>query len=71
MVLEAIGGLESYIPCEHTTSGLPVAVINPRQARDFVKVLGVLAKTGQVHALAWHGAFCISYQTRSQAAKKQ
>jgi transposase len=51
VVLEATGGLESPIASELAIAGLAVAVINPRQARDFAKALGVLAKTDQVDAL--------------------
>lgn len=51
IVLEATGGLESPVASELAMVGLAVAVINPRQARDFAKALGVLAKTDQVDAL--------------------
>ena len=51
IVLEATGGLESPVASELAMAGLAVAVINPRQARDFAKALGVLAKTDQVDAL--------------------
>lgn len=51
IVLEATGGLESPIASELAIAGLAVAVINPRQARDFAKAIGVLAKTDQVDAL--------------------
>lgn len=50
IVLEATGGLESPIAGDLARAGLAVAVINPRQARDFAKALGVLAKTDQVDA---------------------
>ena len=33
------------------SKGLSVAVVNPRQARDFAKAIGVLAKTDKVDAL--------------------
>lgn len=51
IVLEATGGLESPVASELAMVGLAVAVIHPRQARDFAKALGVLAKTDQVDAL--------------------
>lgn len=51
IVIEATGGLESPVASELATAGLAVAVINPRQARDFARALGVLAKTDQVDAL--------------------
>ena len=50
IVMEATGGLEVRIATELASQGLPVAVINPRQARDFAKATGQLAKTDQVDA---------------------
>ena len=50
IVIEATGGLEVRIATELASKGLPVAVINPRQARDFAKATGRLAKTDQVDA---------------------
>jgi len=51
IVVEATGGLESPLVGELAAAGLSVAVINPRQARDFARALGILAKTDQVDAL--------------------
>ena len=51
IVLEATGGYETPVACALGTAGLPVAVINPRQARDFAKSLGRLAKTDRIDAL--------------------
>lgn len=50
IVMEATGGLEVRIATELAGKGLPVAVINPRQARDFAKATGRLAKTDRVDA---------------------
>jgi transposase len=50
IVMEATGGLETRLASELAAQGLPVAVINPRQARDFAKATGQLAKTDQVDA---------------------
>ncbi|MDP2976666.1 MAG: transposase, partial [Anaerolineales bacterium] len=50
IVIEATGGLEIRIATELASKGLQVAVINPRQARDFAKATGRLAKTDQVDA---------------------
>lgn len=50
IVMEATGGLEVRIATELAGQGLPVAIINPRQARDFAKATGQLAKTDQVDA---------------------
>lgn len=50
IVMEATGGLEMRLASELAAKGLPVAVINPRQARDFAKATGQLAKTDMVDA---------------------
>lgn len=50
VVLEATGGLEVRLASELAAVGLQVAVINPRQARDFAKATGRLAKTDLVDA---------------------
>ncbi len=50
IVIEATGGLEVRIATALASAGLPVAVINPRQARDFAKATGRLAKTDRVDA---------------------
>lgn len=58
IVMEATGGLETLLYSALTIAGLPAAVINPRQARDFAKALGKLAKTDAIDArvLARFGA---------------
>jgi transposase len=50
VVLEATGGYERGLVCALQAAGLTVARVNPRQARDFAKSMGVLAKTDQVDA---------------------
>ncbi len=45
VVLEATGGLEMTVLAALTVAGLPVAVVNPRQVRDFARATGHLAKT--------------------------
>jgi transposase len=50
IVMEATGGLETRLASELAAGGLPLAVINPRQARDFAKASGQLAKTDRVDA---------------------
>jgi transposase len=50
VVMEATGGYEAALACALQAAGLPVAVINPRQARDFAKSLGRLAKTDRIDA---------------------
>src|SRR5579883_1891728 len=41
IVLEATGGLEFEVACALQAAGFAVAVINPRQARDFAKAMGM------------------------------
>jgi transposase len=50
VVMEATGGLEMCVASVLATAGLPVAVINPRQVRDFAKSTGKLAKTDTLDA---------------------
>lgn len=50
VVLEASGGYETVAACALQAAGLSVAVINARQARDFAKSLGRLAKTDRIDA---------------------
>ena len=50
IVVEATGGLENLLVAELSLAHLPVAVVNPRQARDFAKATGRLAKTDQLDA---------------------
>jgi transposase len=50
IVLEATGGLERLVVV--ALAGLPVAVVNPRQVRDFAKATGRLAKTDALDAVA-------------------
>lgn len=50
VVLEATGGLERAFVGHLLSVGLPVAVVNPRQVRDFAKALGRLAKTDALDA---------------------
>ena len=49
-VVEARGGYERPVAAARTAAGFPVAVINPRQARDFARAVGVLAKTDRLDA---------------------
>ncbi|MFQ6029188.1 MAG: IS110 family transposase [Dehalococcoidia bacterium] len=50
VVLEATGGLEVPLAAALGLAALPVAVVNPRQVRDFAKALGRLAKTDRLDA---------------------
>jgi transposase len=51
IVLEASGGYEQDAAVALASAGLPVAVVNPRQVRDFAKATGQLAKTDRLDAL--------------------
>jgi transposase len=50
IVLEATGGLQVKVAAALAVAGLPVAVVNPRQVRDFAKATGQLAKTDRLDA---------------------
>jgi transposase len=50
IVLEATGGLEAPAAAALAAAGLAVAIINPRQGRDFAKAVGHLAKTDALDA---------------------
>jgi len=50
IVVEATGGLEVLLSGALATAGLPVAVVNPRQVRDFARATGRLAKTDRLDA---------------------
>jgi transposase len=50
IVLEATGGYETDVAAALALAGLPVAIVNPRQVRDFAKAIGRLAKTDALDA---------------------
>lgn len=50
VVVEATGGLEISLTAALGVAGLPVAVVNPRQVRDFARATGRLAKTDKLDA---------------------
>ena len=78
VVLEASGGLETGLVAELVAAGLPAAVVNPRQVRDFARATGQLAKTDKLDArmLARFGErirpqlrklpVCVEFQFRRQ-----
>lgn len=51
IVIEATGGLEHALASLLLQLGLPVAVVNPRAAREFARSMGHLAKTDAIDAL--------------------
>ena len=50
VVIEATGGYQSRVVGALVAAGHQVAVVNPRQVRDFARSLGVLAKTDRLDA---------------------
>ena len=50
VVLEATGGYERLCAATLTVAGIPVAVVNARQAREFARSMGQLAKTDRLDA---------------------
>ena len=52
IALEATGGYETVVASALAAAHLPLAVINPRQIRDFARSTGKLAKTDRLDAAA-------------------
>ena len=52
VLLEATGGYEQQLALALAAAGLRVSVVNPRQARDFTRCVGKLAKTDRIDAQA-------------------
>lgn len=50
IVMEASGGYEALPAAILAAAGLPVAVVNARQVRDFARSTGRLAKTDRLDA---------------------
>jgi transposase len=50
VVLEATGGYEVPVAAALAAAGVPVAIVNPRQVRDFARATGRLAKTDALDA---------------------
>lgn len=50
VLMEATGGYEAELACALQAAGLPVAIINPRQGREFARSMGQLAKTDRIDA---------------------
>src|SRR5580704_8915187 len=50
VIIEATGGLEVPVASALATAGIGVAVVNPRQVRDFARATGQLAKTDALDA---------------------
>jgi transposase len=52
VVMEATGGFEVTVAAALSVARLPLAVVNPRQIRDFARATGRLAKTDALDAAA-------------------
>ena len=50
VVIEATGGYETLVADPLVAAGVPVAVVNPKQVRDYAKAKGRLAKTDRLDA---------------------
>jgi transposase len=50
VILEATGGLEMPVASALAAAGIAVAIVNPRQVRDFARATGRLAKTDRLDA---------------------
>lgn len=50
VVLEATGGYEADVAAALALAAIPVAIVNPRQVRDFARATGQLAKTDGLDA---------------------
>jgi transposase len=72
IVVEATGGYERALVAELIDAGYQVAVVNPRQARDFAKACGKLAKTDRIDAsvLARFGQ-AVNPRTQTKIPEKQ
>ncbi|MDP6494531.1 MAG: IS110 family transposase [Dehalococcoidia bacterium] len=71
VVMEATGSYELPLAGALQVAGLPVRVVNPRQARDFAKSTGKLAKTDSIDAQALaHFAQVVEPQPRALPDKQ-
>ena len=71
VVLEATGGWELAVAVALAGAGLSVAIVNPRQMREFAKATGKLAKTDKIDALVIaHFAQAIRPKVRPLADKQ-
>jgi transposase len=69
VALEATGGFETVVAAGLAAAGLPLAVVNPRQIRDFARATGRLAKTDPIDAaVIAHFAEAVRPQARPVAS---
>ena len=70
IVCEATGGLERRAVAQLVAAGFTVAVVNPRQVRDFAKATGRLAKTDRIDAQVI-AAFGLAVQPAARPPKDE
>jgi transposase len=63
--LEATGGLDVSVTAALAAAGHAVAVINPRQVRDFAQAVGQLAKIEALDAPCWPASLRCSTPRRA------
>jgi transposase len=70
VVMEATGGLELPLAGALSAAGIEVAIVNPRQVRDFAKATGQLAKTDRIDAqVLW--AFAVAIRPPARPLKDE
>jgi transposase len=70
IVLEATGGFEHLVAGILVDEGFDVAIVNPRQVRDFAKATGKLAKTDKLDAFII-AQFALMVQPEPRAIKDE
>lgn len=48
VLMEATGGLEAAVTCALQAEGFELAVVTPKQSRNFARAMGYRAKTGRI-----------------------
>ena len=72
IVIEATGGFEMLAVVEMSAEGLPVALVNPRRARNFARATNHLAKTDKIDArMLAHFAAAIRPPVRELRSKDE
>ena len=73
VVLEATGQYELSLAAHLATRGVPFAIVNPRQVRDYARACGAYAKTDRLDAalLARYGHACTPARTTLPDADQQ
>src|SRR5690349_1507237 len=70
VIVEATGGLEVPLASALAKDGILVAVVNPRQVRDFARATGRLAKTDRIDAEVL-AAFGLAVQPAARPPKDE